>query len=597
MLFLDSWQHYAVCVMLTEMEIRLVQLRNFRGFQRGLVKPSGHVVLMGEPRAGRSDLVEGLVRALSPDATRLPLTDDLDFYGRERLVPAEVEVTVGDLGPELTQLFFDRLEFRDTETDTLVDELDEVEALDVDNLEQVVRLCYRAEWSGTEELANHWVYFPKTSDPGAGAYDRVRRDDRALLPFFSTAQVGSRPLSLAARTVLRQLIERTPGTDLPEYLDALVGDIRDAAERLGKSAQVRGALESVVSSARLPLGAEGIDVTDLLRFAPEGGVLGAVLRSLAATLDLSDGAGFLPLARHGSTATALFAVCELIAAGGSGVVVIDDLGEGLDGGTARHLAATLRKQARQVWLTTRRASVAQAFRPTELIRLAFDDAGKRAVYAGWEPASKAERMAARHFGLQLLPTMAAQGLLLLEGPHDRAAYQALTERLLRDEGVPLPAATRVAIADAGAADASGGSSAQLRLAEAATRLGFFVVAVADGDTGDQANAELATLTAAAGAVIRLPDGHAIERAILDGLNEEEIRNALSELDVPLPTGLADASGKELLDIAVDLLKKRGGLHAQFLDALPAGTQPLLARRVLEVGLESIARRTRGLIQL
>jgi hypothetical protein len=66
------------------------------------------------------------------------------------LVSAEVEVIDGDLGRELTQLLFDRWELRDTETGTLVDELDEVEALDVDNLEQVVRLCYRAEWSGTE---------------------------------------------------------------------------------------------------------------------------------------------------------------------------------------------------------------------------------------------------------------------------------------------------------------------------------------------------------------------------------------------------------------------------------------------------------------
>jgi putative ATP-dependent endonuclease of OLD family len=576
------------------MQIRLVEIRNFRGFKQASIKPAGHIVLMGEPRAGRSDVVEGLVRTLSTDATRFPLTDDLDFYGRDRTTRPEVEVTLGDLGPELTQLFFDHLEFWDASGENLIETLDEAEELDKDSFEPVVRLCYRAEWSDTEEIANHWVDYPKNSDPDTGDYARVRRSEREALPFYSSSQVGSRPLSLVARAVLRQIVESTPGDDFPTHLEALVDDIRVAAEKLGESVQVRDSLESILAPARLPLDTPSTGVGDLLRFAPEGGVLGSVLRSLSATLDLSDGGGFLPLPRHGSTLTALFAVCELVAAGGSGVVLIDDLGEGLDSGTARHLAATLRKQARQVWLTTRHASVAQAFRPSELVRLAFDIQGERAVYIGREPADRSERLASRHFALQLLPAMTARGLILLEGPHDRAAYGALAERLLRDDGVPLPAARRIAIADAGAVDASGGSSALPRLADAARKLGLFTVVVIDGDKDETA---IQAAVDASDAVIRLPRSKAVERAILDGLDESVVRDAVSELDVPVPPRFAEATGGALLEIATDLLKKQGGLHAQFLDALPRGTQPALARRVLEAAIEAVGERKQGLIQL
>jgi len=56
------------------MRILALHLRNFRGFDDFVLKPQGHVVLMGEPRAGRSDLIEGLRRVLHPDSNRFPLS-------------------------------------------------------------------------------------------------------------------------------------------------------------------------------------------------------------------------------------------------------------------------------------------------------------------------------------------------------------------------------------------------------------------------------------------------------------------------------------------------------------------------------------------
>src|SRR5713226_7900672 len=117
---------------------------------------------MGEPRAGRSDLIEGIRRVLNPDVTRFPLSEPLDFYAGNTTERAEVELIVGDLGADLTQRFFDQLEVWDFSAVTLVPELNEHDELPAQH-DTVVRLCYRAEWSDEEKQAQHWVDFPKFS--------------------------------------------------------------------------------------------------------------------------------------------------------------------------------------------------------------------------------------------------------------------------------------------------------------------------------------------------------------------------------------------------------------------------------------------------
>jgi len=579
------------------LQIYFVDIRNFRGFKTAKFRPAEHVVAMGEPGAGRSDLVEALIRVFSPEATRLPLTDDLDFYGRDPARPIEVEITVGALGDELEQVFFDKIEYWDPEAGERIEQLEEPEMLDRDVLEPVVRLCYRAVWSEEDEQASQWVDYPKTSDPESEIWDRARRADREALPFY-WGHAGGRPLSLGTRALLRRIVAESPGGDFAEALERLTAGLDELASGLASAEQMRSALEAALDSARLPLDLGDRKIGDLIRFVPEGGALGSVLRSLVPPLDLPRGGGFLPLYRHGSTASALLAASELVAMAGAGAVVaVDDFGEHLDPGSARHLAATLRSRAAQLWLTTRHAPVAEAFRPSELVRLAFDHERARAIHQGWEPQDKAERMAARHFALQLLPAMTARTLAIVEGPHDRSSLASLAERLLRDDGEALPAARRIAIVDAGAAEGAGGSSAVPRLATAARRLGFFTIVVIDGDTGEQAEAELQTALAAADAVIRLPDGKAIELAILEGLTDDEIREAIGELEADQPPRLHEHAGDDLITLSRKLLKQRGGLHAQYLDALPPGRQPALARRVLEQIRTAAEARTTGLIQL
>ena len=78
------------------MRILRLHVRRFRGFDDLTITPQKHLVLMGEPGAGRSDLVEGLRRVLAPDSTRFPLSEPTDFHVNDLTTRAEIEAYLGD---------------------------------------------------------------------------------------------------------------------------------------------------------------------------------------------------------------------------------------------------------------------------------------------------------------------------------------------------------------------------------------------------------------------------------------------------------------------------------------------------------------------
>lgn len=264
------------------------------------------------------------------------------------------------------------------------------------------------------------------------------------------------------------------------------------------------------------------------------------------------------------------------------------------------MASVLRRDAAQVWLSTRLGSIGQTFRPEEVVRLTVDHQGARQVHRGAMPQSRSERIAARHLHLQLLPAVSSRAVAIVEGPHDRIALSACGTKLNSEDGEPLLAARRIALLDAAAAEGSGGIAAIPRLARLARGLGFFVVAVIDWDRDEEAAQQLLDANlAAADVVIRWPEGYAIERSLLEGLDEEVARAALAEVAVAAgvkPEFDLDAvTEADLVRQGSRFIKSAGGLHGLFVDALPAGTTPPLVRRCLAELRASIGKG--GLVQL
>ena len=583
------------------MQIRELHIRHFRGFSDLLIRPKGHVVILGEPSAGRSNLLEGIARVLDADASRNRVTNELDFHNRDTSQAIQISVTLADLGPDLEQQFLEHLEFWDRTCECLVEESERPETVDGDECEMVLRLEYFGRWLPAEERSEEWVHYPKDSDPSADSFVHARRRDIADLGFGALHWSGGRILDLSSRGSFRRVIDGTAGGDFATAIAQYVQDVGQAAERFTNALQVKDALEEVFEPLRQALGVSTQDLSQVIQFAPDGGSPSGLLRSLGPSIDLGDGSGFLPAWRRGSTISALLRIAEALALSTSagGVLAIDDLGDSLDAATAAHMSFSIRKAGDQVWVTTRLPSVAEVFEPQEVIRLGRDAGGVASAYQGRRPTSKSESVAAKHWHRNLLPALTYRSVVVVEGPNDFAALHALALRLAKERDDPLPATQGVSMISAGFTG-SGGYPSVLRLAASAKDIGLRSVAVVDGDPTQDAKDFLEANKGLANAVVRLPERAAIEVAILHNLTDDVIRQALRDAaysaGLATPTNVDELSDGQLNKEAISFIK-RNSLHAQFVEALAPENLPPLAIQVLTEAVHAATGQSAGVIQL
>ncbi len=579
------------------MRITKLRVTNFRGWADLDLRPRAHALVVGEPRAGRSDLVAALQRVLDPSSTRSqPTTNDI----HQQQVPssgadgagitdvelatfAEVEVTLADLPSDLEQ-----------EADGALEPLLDDGTVDTSGNSAAtaplgLRLAYRVSYDAPSDGLEHRVYYPALSDPSADRFNRVPTAVRRLVPVVFLD--SSRPLQLRAEGLLRRLVSDNDPAAATHALHALETEVTQAASALSSSSAIEGILNALVdqSGPARRLGDGPISAADI-QFLPEDGSLAGLLRAFQPVLRL-DSAGPLPLASHGSTTSAVLSAAEalLLAASTGGALIIgDDVGEGLDGPTTEHLAGALRGGAHQVWLTTRRPDVARAFETSELIRLTRHT-GDRRVHQVAPPIDRKEAGVHRHVQGQLLPALTATTVAVSEGRHDLSALSAADRRRVPPD-LPLAAhGVRLISADAG----SGGGTTQIPLvANLAKQLGYRVVALVDGDPAKHADEVLSIIENACDALVRLPDSMAIERAITAGATAGQIRSASAvflEYGQPDPTnGKADA---DVPDAVMKMLHSKG-LHEQFLGALVDETgslPPILGNALAGVALTSSPR--------
>jgi hypothetical protein len=262
------------------------------------------------------------------------------------------------LGEALAQHFWRRLELWDRHGDQLVAE-STAEQLNQDRHELVLRLCYRLRWNPEEGVGEHWVDYPKTSNPDDEFYDRVRRPDRLMLPFVSLEP--GQPLTLRPGSAFRKLLT-SGGDDLAAALEQLSAAVDGATDGLSATEIISAVLDDVLRPIRCTLDVDSaIAVEDVVSFRAEGGSVAGLLRALQPALRLGT-SGTLPLRRHGSTTAAVLAAAETLVAAqqGDAVVVCDDFGDQLDAGATEHLARELRGSCSQLWLSTRRPEAARS---------------------------------------------------------------------------------------------------------------------------------------------------------------------------------------------------------------------------------------------
>ena len=584
------------------MYIQELVIRNFRGFSEIPIKPNGNVVLMGEPGAGRSDLIKALSKVLDPDLIRTGNTTELDFHQGNTNLPIEISVTIGGLGQDLEQDFLDYLEVWDTQTGDLIDESESSEEVSGEDREWVLRIAYYGQWINDLERCEDIVYYPKYSDISTSSFRRATVTDIDRLGFTLLHFGSKRILDLGSQGIFRKIVQKSPGDDFTSAISNYVQIIADAATQFTATTQVKTALNEVIKSVREILRKEATtDGSEFISFSPEGGAPSGLLRSLGPTLDFGDGAGALPAWRQGSTIGTLFRLAESIAlANGSKVIVaVDDLGDGLDPASAAHFSTVIRRIAGQAWIATRLPSVAEIFEPHEVVRLNKALDGTRSAHQGITPSTKAESIAARHWRRNLLPTFNYHSIIVVEGPHDLQALHSLAIRLCNEGGICLPAGHSAAIINAGATG-GGGYASVLRLTKLAKEMGIRTVGVIDGDVDPGSQSFVSAHIDDADAIIRYPNSCAIEYAIVHDVPTTSIRQALVDvsnaMSLTAPSNLAELSGTTLESRTMRFIKDKA-IHAAFVDALPFSDIAPLAKRLLDNAMQAAREQVSGMIQL
>ena len=581
------------------MFVRELQIRHFRCFSNMTIKPKGHVVVMGEPGAGRSGLVEALRRVLDVEANRARTITELDFYNGDVSQPTQITLTLGGLGEVLEQDFFDQLDIWDKSKNHLIMQTDRPGRIDEDFYEWVLRIAYQARWLSQEDRFEERVFYPKSSDPDTDSFAHTRRRDIEKLEFSLLQWSGTKKiLDLGSHSNFRRLINSASGGDFTEAITQYVDKVGQAAGQFSKSVQVQSALERVIAPLRELHRISETDLSQLFQFAPEGGSLSGLLRSLSPAIDFGVGTGSLPAWRHGSTTAALFRIAETLAlsSGADKIISIDDLGDGLDAASSAHLATVIRRSTGQAWITTRTPAVAEAFEPQEVVRLGRDASGAPFARQGRQTATKAEAVASRHWHRNLIPALTYRSVVVVEGPHDFSALHNLALRRSNELGLPLPAGQSVAFISAGAGG-TGGYVNVLKLTKAAKEIGLRAIAAIDGDKQVQVQEYLAKHEEWADVIIRLPDGCAIEAAITHGISDAVMKQAIRDIataaDLDEPANLENLVDKKLNGIVIQFLKSKS-MHGPFIDALPTENLPV---QILNSLVKVAAGTQTGLIQL
>ena len=601
------------------MRITRLRVTNFRGWADLDLQQAGHVLAFGEPRAGRTDLIAALTRVLDPRSTRMsPVVTDI----HQRLVVpapgqgsdgegagpdgevgdvgvelgdsgsgesdpvdlevtrasfAQVEVSLVDLGPDLEQEAMGALE--PLTADLQIDDSGDASPTAALGL----RIAYRVTYDSLEDSLEHLVYYPATSNPAAMQFARVPAAVRVLLPVIFLD--ASRPLQLRAEGLLRRLLHERDPDAVSDALRTLEAQVAQAAGNLSATPVVAQLLDAVLSpTGPARRAGDRLLTSGDVQFLPDDGTLAGILRAIQPVISL-DQAGPLVLSRHGSTTAAVIAAAEamILAASTRGAIIIgDDFGEGLDGGSAEHLTTSIKDSSSQVWLTTRRSEVARAFDVSELVRLTRRE-GSRLASRASTPTNKKEVAAQRHVHTQLLPALTATTVAVVEGRHDLTTLMAADRRA--GPRLPLSAhGVRLITADVG--DGGGGSQIP-RVAVLAKSLGFRVVALIDNDPEKKSGGIVAEIRAACDVVVRLPERMAIERAILAGSTPRDLRAAasvISELGQQDP--VANKDDVQVVEAIMRSLHKNG-LHEPFLAALLDATSSRLPP-VLGDAIEAVA---------
>lgn len=406
------------------MQLKQVNINNFRGIKEATILFTGHSVLIGDNNAGKSTVLEAIDLVLGPDRlSRMPVVNEHDFFeglymNEDGPVPIKIEIIIGALSIEQKRKFMNNIEFWDNENSTLIDSAP-VSVIDKENIEEVIRVSFVGNYDMEEDDFVGETFFCSPE----GSKSRFSKSDKRDCGFLylRALRTGTRALSLERGSLL-DIILRIQELR-PQMWENILNQLRKTNIKSGADDEVNKILGNVQKSLKqfVPTdwGSEPhLRVSNLTREH--------LRKSLVVFMSTGSGNYHVPFSHQGTGTinTMVLALLSMIAELKQSVIFAMEEPEiAIPPYTQKRIVNSIRNQSAQAIFTSHSPFVLEEFSPSQIILLER----KEGIMNGHSidfPSSIKPKAYSKEFRMRFSESLLAKRVLIAEGDTEAATYSA-----------------------------------------------------------------------------------------------------------------------------------------------------------------------------
>ncbi|KAA3436742.1 ATP-dependent nuclease [Rufibacter hautae] len=479
-------------------KIHTLKITNFRGIANfeQVFGFSEFICIIGRGDSGKSTILEAISYVLC-GSWNLQFYDS-DFHGCNVETSIEIEVTVYDLPPRLLQ---------EDKYGLYVRVIDESTNQIHDNIEDSQRECLTIRLTVEKDLEPKWCVVNGRQEPL-----EIKASDRACLEMFMVSDFIDRHFSWNQGSPLHSLLKKESGKSI-QGNEAIIEALREAKDKIDDSpfTQLSPIITKIENSASML----GVEITDIKTTID------------SRDLTFKDGRvclhqDGLPIRLKGKGSKRLISIAiqsELSQSGG--IMLIDEIEQGLEPDRAQHLAKTLRDINKgQIFITTHSRDVLVELSAENLFKMAKNDTKLFQFDSTLQPVLRANPEA-----------FFAKRVLICEGETEVGILRALnTYRISNGQDNASIKGVRFA---------TGKGSNQIKYAEGFLKAGYQVSIFCDSDD-EEVHQKKSELRGKGITIIDCEDNFSIEQQIFKDLPWDAVKGLVNHQITLLGGSLMDS---------------------------------------------------------
>ena len=442
------------------MQIRKLEIENFRGIKRATIFLPRHAVLIGDNNVGKTTILEAIDLVLGPDRlSRVPPVDEHDFYHGQymplsddskegdssqsgaivgtpdndettkqtpKLPPTiKIELTIVDLSEEQSARFGDYIEWWNDAANELYAE-PTPGGVDAESIKKALRVTFIGQYDHEDDDFEGQTCFSRSLDESDRPVGFTKKDKQICgFLYLRSLRTGSRALSLERGSLL-DIILRVKEVR-PQMWEATIGTLASSSVARDPDLGISGVLESINTALKQYVPKEwGIEphlkVSNLTREH-----LRKVITAFIAT---GEGTHAAPFYRQGTGTINMLvlAMLSLIAEDKQNVIfAMEEPETAIPPYAQKRIIHEVRKLSSQTIFTSHSPYVLEEFALDETVVLSRDTQGSLAQSVVTLPESVKPKRYRQEFRTRFCEGLLARRILIAEGATESAALRPVSK--------------------------------------------------------------------------------------------------------------------------------------------------------------------------